>query len=56
MFLYREGYYEKDKKPDSSGNTQVIIAKNRQGSIGIREFKLDFNHMFFSETESNINE
>ncbi|BAD04098.1 replicative DNA helicase [Onion yellows phytoplasma OY-M] len=56
MFLYREGYYEKDKKPDSSGHTQVIIAKNRQGSIGIREFLLDFDHMFFSEIEPNINE
>ncbi|MGL9687552.1 MAG: replicative DNA helicase [Candidatus Phytoplasma sp. TWB_XP] len=56
MFLYREGYYEKDKKPNSSGHTQVIIAKNRQGSIGIREFILDFDHMFFSEIEPNINE
>ncbi|WP_252861398.1 replicative DNA helicase [New Jersey aster yellows phytoplasma] len=56
MFLYREGYYEKDKKPDSSGHTQVIIAKNRQGSIGIREFKLNFDYMFFSEIEPNKNE
>ncbi len=56
MFLYREGYYEKDKKPNSSGHTQVIIAKNRQGSIGIREFKLNFDYMFFSEIEPNISE
>ncbi|WP_349402075.1 replicative DNA helicase DnaB [Candidatus Phytoplasma solani] len=53
MFLYREDYYQKDKKINT-GKTQVIIAKNRQGAIGIREFNINFDFMFFSEIEPYI--
>ncbi|MFB0638017.1 replicative DNA helicase [Candidatus Phytoplasma solani] len=55
MFLYREDYYQKDKKT-SPGKTQVIIAKNRQGAIGIREFHLNFDFMYFSEIEPYVSE
>ncbi|MBS2126123.1 replicative DNA helicase ['Fragaria x ananassa' phyllody phytoplasma] len=55
MFLYREDYYQKDKKT-SPGKTQIIVAKNRQGAIGIREFNLNFDFMFFSEIEPYISE
>ncbi|MBP5835993.1 replicative DNA helicase [Candidatus Phytoplasma meliae] len=55
MFLYREDYYQKDKKT-SPGKTQIIVAKNRQGAIGVREFNLNFDFMFFSEIEPYISE
>ena len=33
LFLHRQGYYEKDK-PELQNVAQVIVAKNRHGTVG----------------------
>jgi replicative DNA helicase len=42
MFIYREGYYEKDKKDDKQA--EVIIAKQRNGPTDT--VKLIFNQQY----------
>ena len=39
FFLFRPGYYNKDINPS---NTEIILAKNRQGATGV-EYQLTFN-------------
>ncbi|AGL90803.1 Replicative DNA helicase [Candidatus Phytoplasma australiense] len=55
MFLYREDYYKKERNV-IPGKVQVIIAKNRQGAVGVREFSLNFDLMLFTEIESYVSE
>ncbi len=41
VFLYREDYYERDKK-ETTDDVDIIIAKNRSGAVNIDGFKLIF--------------
>ncbi|MBX0311498.1 MAG: replicative DNA helicase [Sulfurihydrogenibium sp.] len=52
MFLHREGYYKKDKNVDDS-ETEVIVAKNRNGENGVVKLSFDKKIQKFSEFNSN---
>ncbi|MFR0367912.1 replicative DNA helicase [Candidatus Phytoplasma palmae] len=56
MFLYRREYYDKNKNvnvtTDLSGNTELIISKNRQGVTGIKKFNFDSNCLIFREIDN----
>jgi replicative DNA helicase len=52
MFLHREGYYKKDKNVDDS-ETEVIVAKNRNGENGVVKLSFDKKIQKFSEFSSN---
>ncbi len=51
MFIHRDEYYSKTKEP--TGNAEVIIAKNRQGSTGTVEFLLALQHSRFTERSTS---
>ncbi|KND62598.1 replicative DNA helicase [Candidatus Phytoplasma phoenicium] len=58
MFLYRKKYYIKNKDKEdfvsennSEDETELIIAKNRQGMTGTKKFIFDSEHLFFVETD-----
>ncbi|PQP79364.1 replicative DNA helicase [Candidatus Phytoplasma phoenicium] len=58
MFLYRKKYYAKHKDKESflsenmsEDETELIIAKNRQGTTGTKKFIFDSEHLFFVETD-----
>ncbi|MDO8057149.1 replicative DNA helicase [Candidatus Phytoplasma gossypii] len=57
MFLYRKGYYSKEKYSEYNidlGHTELIIAKNRQGITSTKFFNFDSNCLLFNETDHLI--
>ncbi|MDV3182524.1 MAG: DnaB-like helicase C-terminal domain-containing protein [Candidatus Phytoplasma australasiaticum] len=57
MFLYRKGYYSKEKYSEYNidlGHTELIIAKNRQGITSTKYFNFDSNCLLFNETDHLI--
>lgn len=48
MFLYRDEYYDRDDD-NNKGLAEVIIAKNRNGSIGKLPFRFEPEYQSFSE-------
>ncbi|CCV64830.1 Replicative DNA helicase [Alteracholeplasma palmae J233] len=55
MFLYRDEYYTKSKS-NMPGEAEVIIAKNRQGSLGDRKFIFDTEFSRFREHTSHYDD
>ncbi len=49
-FLYREGYYKKDK---TDGKTELIVAKQRNGMVGTQGLWFDLKHQMFLEVNKN---
>ncbi|WP_341266715.1 replicative DNA helicase [Candidatus Phytoplasma fraxini] len=49
MFLYRPNYYNKELQNQLSdlGYTELIISKNRQGSVGIKKFHFNLSCLSF---------
>lgn len=53
LLLYRDAYYGVSRsKKDKSPNSEIIIAKNRYGSIGSAGIEFDTNNVKFYEKES----
>ncbi|WP_323847578.1 MAG: replicative DNA helicase [Phytoplasma sp.] len=53
MFLYRPHYYNKEAQTQLSdlGYTELIISKNRQGSVGIKKFHFNLSCLSFKEID-----
>ncbi|MHA1840458.1 MAG: replicative DNA helicase [Candidatus Heimdallarchaeota archaeon] len=49
LFLYREGYYERDSRKTQC---EVIIAKHREGALGTAYFNFDGGFFRFTESTS----
>lgn len=54
MFIHRDDYYARSKEP--TGDAEIIIAKNRQGSIGTVNFLFASQHSRFTERSANFDE
>ncbi|MGB2401761.1 MAG: DnaB-like helicase C-terminal domain-containing protein, partial [Porticoccaceae bacterium] len=54
LMLYRENYYNLEKKDDSiSTRVELIIAKHRNGPTGIIELEFNSTKMEFSSVQQN---
>lgn len=56
MFLHRPEYYNKNRDKTPSGEADLIIAKNRHGSLGKLNFRADFAQSRFSARETRFDE
>jgi replicative DNA helicase len=43
MFLYRDGYYNKNQQPQQAEDLEVIVSKNRNGATGTAKLKFMMN-------------
>jgi replicative DNA helicase len=53
-FLYREDYYNKDKPQTDPSITQLILAKNRGGPLGLIEMQFTKNQSRFNLLEQHM--